>query len=176
MKLVIQIPCYNEEDGIGAVLENIPKKIKRIDKIEIVVLDDGSTDKTSEIALEYNAKILQSKKRLGLSNVFKMGVEYALSQNADILVNIDGDNQYCAGDIEKLIEPILNNTANITIGTRPIDDIKAFSPLKKFLQKIGSYMVRLISKVDIKDAPSGFRAFDKKAMLNINILCLLHNK
>lgn len=169
MKLIIQIPAYNEEDNIGAVLESLPKKIEGIDEIKVVVLDDGSIDKTSEIASKFEVEILQSKKRLGLSNVFKMGVEYALSDKADILVNIDGDNQYCTSDINKLIEPILNNSADITIGARPINSIKTFSPLKKLLQKFGSYMVKLISRVDVKDAPSGFRALNRKALLNINI-------
>ena len=169
MKLIIQIPCHNEEDSIWDVLSSLPKKIKGIDKIEVVVLDDGSNDETYKKASEFGVKVLSSKKRLGLSNIFKMGVEYTLSQNADILVNIDGDNQYCADDIEKLIEPVLTNSADITIGARPINRIKTFSPIKKLLQKIGSYMVKLISRVDVKDAPSGFRAFNRKALLNINI-------
>jgi len=169
MKLVIQIPSYNEESGIGAVLEHLPKNINGIDEIKVVVLDDASSDKTFEIASKYNVEVLTCKKHLGLSNVFKIGVEYALSNNADILVNIDGDNQYNASDIEKLIEPIMLNIADITVGARPIDNIKTFSLFKKIMQKIGSYMVKLVSRIDIKDAPSGFRAFNKKALLNINI-------
>ena len=169
MKLVIQIPCYNEQDNISAVLESLPKKIKDIDEIEIVVLDDGSEDKTAEIVSKYDVKILQTKKRIGLSGVFRLGIEYALLNGADILVNIDGDNQYCSSDIEKLIEPIINNSADITIGARPINKIKTFSPIKKLLQKIGSHIVKLISRVDVKDAPSGFRALNRKALLNINI-------
>ncbi|MBQ8476201.1 glycosyltransferase family 2 protein [bacterium] len=169
MKLVIQIPAYNEEDNIGALLEALPKKIQGVDEIKTVVLNDASDDRTAQIASHYEVEVISSKKRLGLSNTFKLGLEYALNQNADILVNIDGDNQYNAEDIEKLIEPVLNNSADITIGVRPIEKIKTFSPLKKLLQKFGSYMVKLISRVDVKDAPSGFRAFNKNAMLNINI-------
>ncbi len=169
MKLVIQIPCFNEEANIQSVLEEIPKKIKGIKEIKVIVLDDGSTDKTSEIAKKYNVETIKSNYNVGLSNTFKTGVTKALEENADILVNIDGDNQYCAKDIEKLIKPILENTCDIVIGTRPINKIKTFSPFKKILQKFGSFIVKLISKTDIKDAASGFRAFSKKALLNINV-------
>ena len=169
MKLVIQIPCFNEEANIQSVLEEIPKKIKGIKEIKVIVLDDGSTDKTSEIAKKYNVETIKSNYNIGLSNTFKTGVTKALEENADILVNIDGDNQYCAQDIEKLIKPILENTCDIVIGTRPINKIKTFSPFKKILQKFGSFIVKLISKTDIKDAASGFRAFSKKALLNINV-------
>lgn len=169
MKLVIQIPCFNEEANIQSVLEEIPKKIKGIKEIKVIVLDDGSTDKTSEIAKKYNIETIKSNYNIGLSNTFKTGVTKALEENADILVNIDGDNQYCAKDIEKLIKPILENTCDIVIGTRPINKIKTFSPFKKILQKFGSFIVKLISKTDIKDAASGFRAFSKKALLNINV-------
>ncbi len=169
MKLVIQIPCFNEEANIQSVLEEIPKKIKGIKEIKVIVLDDGSTDKTSEIAKKYKVETIKSNYNVGLSNTFKTGVTKALEENADILVNIDGDNQYCAKDIEKLIKPILENTCDIVIGTRPINKIKTFSPFKKILQKFGSFIVKLISKTDIKDAASGFRAFSKKALLNINV-------
>ncbi|MBR2069007.1 MAG: glycosyltransferase family 2 protein [Candidatus Gastranaerophilales bacterium] len=169
MKLVIQIPAHNEEASIGAVLEGLPKKIEGIDEIINVVLDDGSNDETKKIASEHNAKIISFKKRQGLSSIFKLGVEYALFCQADILVNIDGDNQYKASDIEKLIKPILQNEADITIGARPIDKIKNFSFFKKNLQKFGSFMVKLISREDVKDAPSGFRAFNTNALLHLNI-------
>lgn len=169
MKLVIQIPCYNEEATVARVIEDIPKTIQGIDEIKIIILDDGSTDKTSEIASSYNVEIIKSNTNKGLSNTFKTGIIKALEENADILVNIDGDNQYCAKDIEKLIRPILNNSCDITIGARPINQIQTFSPTKKFLQKFGTNVVKLISQVDIKDAASGFRAFSKKALLNINV-------
>ena len=169
MKLVIQIPCYNEESNIARVIEDIPKKIDGIDEIKIIILDDGSTDKTSEKAGNYNVKVIKSNTKKGLANTFKTGVNIALEENADILVNIDGDNQYSAKDIEKLIKPILKNSCDIVIGTRPIATIKTFSPLKKFLQKFGSYIVKIISKANVEDAASGFRAFSKKALLNINV-------
>jgi len=170
MKLVIQIPCYNEQDSIGAVLGNIPKKIKGIDEIYVLLINDGSKDETSRIAKEFNVdEIINFNKNYGLSHAFKAGADRALSLKADVLVNLDGDNQYCANDIEKLIAPVLNNEADMVIGVRPIDKIKTFSPFKKLLQKFGSYAVKLISREDIIDAASGFRAYSKRAMLNLNI-------
>ena len=169
MKLVVQIPAHNEQDCILEVLQNIPKNIKSIDEIEIFVLDDGSCDKTSQIALDFGAKVIKISPKRGLANVFKMGVRNALENKADILVNIDGDNQYSASDIEKLIQPILNNTADIVVGARPIDEIKTFSPFKKFLQKFVSYMVRLICATEIKDAAGGFRVLNRNAMLHLNV-------
>ena len=169
MKLIIQIPCYNEEDNIAKVLKGIPKKIKNINEIKIIVLDDGSSDKTMEIAQQYNVEIIKFSYNTGLSNVFKTGILKALEENADILVNIDGDNQYCANDMEKLIQPIIEKTCDIVIGARPIDKIKTFSFTKKFLQKFGSWIVKIIAGIDVKDAASGYRAFSKKALLNINV-------
>ena len=165
MKLIIQIPCFNEEDNISKVLDKLPKSIKAIDKIEIVVLDDNSTDKTIEIAKNYNVKIIKAKQHIGLSGIFNKGIEYAIENNADILVNIDGDNQYKPNEIEKLIQPIINNDADIVIGTRPINKIKTFSPVKKLLQKLGSLIVKIISQINIKDAASGFRAYNKDAII-----------
>ncbi len=165
MKLIIQIPCFNEEDNISKVLDKLPKSIKAIDEIEIVVLDDNSTDKTIETAKNYNVKILKAKQHIGLSGIFNKGIEYAIENNADILVNIDGDNQYKPNEIEKLIQPIINNDADIVIGARPINKIKTFSPVKKLLQKLGSLIVKIISQINIKDAASGFRAYNKDAII-----------
>ncbi len=170
MKLVIQIPCYNEGECILEVLKNLPKKLLGIDKIEVVVLDDGSDDDTSKIALNYGVdKVIKSQINRGLSYNFMTGVNYALEIGADVLVNIDGDNQYCASDIQKLINPILENSCDIVIGARDIKNIKAFSSFKKAMQKFGSLMVKLISGIDVKDAASGFRAFSKDALLNLNV-------
>ncbi len=170
MKLVIQIPCYNEQDSVLEVLKNLPEKLSAIDNIQVVVLDDGSSDDTSKIALEYGVnKVIKSPINKGLSYTFMTGVDYALSAGADILVNIDGDNQYCAYDIDKLIEPIINKTADVVIGTRDIDNINSFSFFKKTMQKFGSLMVKLISGINVKDAASGFRAFSKEALLNMNV-------
>lgn len=169
MNLVVQIPCYNEQDSITEVLSSIPKKIKGIDNIEIVVLDDGSEDKTSEIAKDFGAKVIKLNKNYGLSNIFKVGLDKALELRADIVVNIDGDNQYKASDIEKLIQPILDKKADIVIGSRPIDNIKTFSKTKKILQKFGSFVVKIFSSTDIKDAASGFRAYSREAILKLNV-------
>ncbi|MBR5304333.1 MAG: glycosyltransferase family 2 protein [Candidatus Gastranaerophilales bacterium] len=169
MKLVIQIPCYNEQESILGVLNSIPKNIEGIDEIDVFVINDGSQDETSKIARDFGVKVIDIPQKIGLSNVFKIGVKNALENNADILVNIDGDNQYCASDIEKLIKPILHNDVDITVGVRPVDKIREFSLFKKIMQKFGSFMVKIVSGVDIKDAASGFRALNQKAMMHLNI-------
>lgn len=169
MKLVIQIPCHNEQESILEVLKAIPKNIKGIDQIEIFVINDGSTDKTPQIAKEYGINVVDIPQKSGLSCAFKTGIRNALKNKADILVNIDGDNQYDAHDIEKLIKPILTNKADITVGTRPIKNIRTFSPLKKILQKFGSFAVKIVSGANVKDAASGFRAFNRQAMLHLNV-------
>lgn len=169
MKLVIQIPCFNEQEHISEVLKNIPKKIKGIKTLEIFVIDDGSSDDTVKIAEEFGVNVIKLPFNQGLSQAFKIGVKNALENKADILVNIDGDNQYCASDIEKLIEPLINNECDMVIGTRPIEKIKTFSPFKKAMQKFGSFIVKLFSRVDVKDAASGLRAFNRNALLKLNI-------
>ncbi len=170
MKLVIQIPCYNEEETLPVTLRALPKKLNGIDEIEVLIINDGSTDKTVEVAKSNGVNnILEMPHNSGLAKAFSAGLNRALEMNADIIVNTDADNQYCADDIEKLIEPILNNNADIVIGTRPVSQIKHFSLLKKFLQKLGSKVMRIISSTDVEDAPSGFRAFSKYAALRLNI-------
>lgn len=170
MKLIIQIPCYNEEKALPITLGEIPEKIDGIDSIEILIIDDGSKDKTIQIAKDLNVdKIVSHSRNLGLARAFATGLKSAVEEGADIIVNLDADNQYKAGDIEKLIKPILNNEADIVIGARPIETIKSFSPLKKILQKTGSYVMRKISGADVADAPSGFRAFTKEAAKRIKI-------
>ncbi len=170
MKLIIQIPCYNEEVALGVTLSKLPENIDGIDTIEVLVSDDCSTDRTVEIAKEYGVKhIVTSTHHRGLAKTFLYGIQKALNEGADIIVNTDADNQYCADDIEKLIRPILEKKADIVIGSRPIKDIKSFSPFKKFLQFLGSKIVRLISSTATDDAPSGFRAFSKEAAIAINV-------
>lgn len=169
MKLVIQIPAHNEQDSILEVLHSIPKKINNVDEIEIFVLNDGSNDKTSQICKENNVNVIDIYPKKGLSYAFQLGIENALKNKADILVNLDGDNQYNAQDIEKLITPILENKADITIGARPIDKISTFSKSKKILQKFGSFIVSKFINTDIKDATSGFRALNRNALLKLNI-------
>lgn len=170
MKLIIQIPCYNEEVALPVTLSQLPTKIDGIDEIEVLVIDDGSTDRTLEVAKEYGVNYIeQTTHHRGLAKTFMAGIQRALAEGADIIVNTDADNQYCADDIEKLVKPILDKTADIVIGARPIKDINQFSPFKKFLQYWGSKVVRLISSTTTEDAPSGFRAFSRDAALALNV-------
>ncbi|MBR1540339.1 MAG: glycosyltransferase family 2 protein [Clostridia bacterium] len=167
MKLIIQIPCYNEEENLAKVIDELPTKIDGIEKIEYMVINDGSTDKTREIAIEkkvnYIVDIFPNK---GLANTFMTGIDECLKNGADIIVNIDGDHQYSGKDIPKLIEPIINGHADIVIGERQIEK---FSPVKRFLQKLGSFFVRLLSKTKVPDAPSGFRAYSREYALKLNV-------
>ncbi len=170
MKLIIQIPCYNEEESLPITFSAIPKQIKGIDEIEILIINDGSSDNTVNVAKKLGVHhIVSFSKNLGLARAFDAGLKNSVKLGADIIVNLDADNQYCADDIEKLIEPIIEHKADIVIGARPIDTIRHFSIFKKFLQKLGSFVMKRISGADISDAPSGFRAFSKEAALKINI-------
>ena len=168
-KLVIQIPCYNEEETLLNTLNDLPKSVKGIDEIEVLIINDGSTDKTAQIASDWGASVLEIKPNKGLANAFRSGLQEALRLGADIVVNTDGDNQYSASGIEALVQPILNKEADIVIGARNILKIKDFSPLKKCLQKIGSAVLRLLSSTPVEDAPSGFRAFSREAALKLNV-------
>ena len=170
MKLVIQIPCYNEEASLPVTLAALPEKIEGIDEIEVLIINDGSTDKTVETAMPCGVKhFVNMPHNSGLAKAFVAGINEALALGADIIVNTDADNQYCAGDIEKLVKPILDGDADIVIGARPVSKIEHFSLLKKFLQKLGSFVMRLLSSTDIEDAPSGFRAFSRNAAIQINV-------
>jgi len=170
MKLIIQIPCFNEEKSLPYVLNDIPKYIQGVDKIEVMIINDGSTDKTVQVATEHNVEhIINIPSNKGLANAFMKGIDTCLEFNADIIVNIDADNQYHAGDINKLVQPILANNADIVIGARPISDIKHFSSIKKILQKIGSWVVRYASQTNVQDAPSGFRSISREAALKLNV-------
>ena len=168
-KLIIQIPCYNEEGTLLTTLNDLPKSIEGINSIEILVIDDGSTDKSAQIAKEWGASVISVKPNKGLANAFRVGLQEALKHNADIIVNTDADNQYCADDISSLVAPILTSSADIVIGARNILTIKEFSPLKKLFQKFGSAVLRLLSSTPVEDAPCGFRAFSKEAALKLNI-------
>ena len=170
MKLIIQIPCYNEEGALPVALKALPKKIKGIAKIETMIIDDGSADNTIEVAQKNGVKhIAKHVSNQGLARAFITGLDRALREEADIIVNTDADNQYNADDIEKLVEPILKGRADLVIGTRPISDTKHFSFSKKVLQKIGSWVVRVASGSDVKDAPSGFRAISRNAAMQLNV-------
>lgn len=170
MKLIIQIPCYNEAETLEVTLNDLPKHIEGIDTIEYLIINDGSDDATERIAREWGVHyVVHHKRNLGLAKGFLNGIDLALRQGADIIVNTDADNQYCGEDIATLIKPILEKEADIVIGERPIDDNTEFSWGKKKLQRFGSWVVRVASKTDIPDAPSGFRAYSRNAAMRINV-------
>jgi glycosyltransferase involved in cell wall biosynthesis len=169
-KIFVQIPCYNEETTLPAVLESIPKEIPGVD-LEILIIDDGSTDKTIEIAKKHGVThFVFHARNMGLARGFHDGVNYALAHGADIVVNTDGDNQYPQARIPDLIQPILDGVADIVIADRQTSKIAHFSPLKKLLQRFGSYIVNKAAGTDLPDAASGFRAYSKKALLRLNIV------
>jgi glycosyltransferase involved in cell wall biosynthesis len=171
MKLIIQIPCYNEEQTLSQTINDLPEQIDGIDEIEHLIIDDGSTDKTVEAARNLGVHhIVSFKQNKGLAKGFMAGIDACLRLGADIIVNTDADNQYCGADIEKLVQPILNQKADIVIGERPIDETEHFSWRKKKFQRIGSWAVRIASKTEMPDAPSGFRAYSREAALRLNVI------
>lgn len=166
MKVVIQIPCLNEESTLPQTYADLPKSIAGVDEIEILVIDDGSTDRTVETAkaLEVD-KIVSLPKNMGLATAFVKGLEASLMMGADIVVNTDADNQYAGDDIPRLVHPILEGRADIVVGDRGVMSVADFSPLKRRLQKLGSWVVKLASGVDTPDATSGFRALSREAAM-----------
>lgn len=171
MKLIIQIPCLNEEKTLPETIRALPRHIEGIDSIETLIIDDGSTDRTAEVARELHVDhVLKLGSNKGLAKAFICGINQALKLGADIIVNTDADNQYHADDIEKLIQPILQETAEIVIGNRQVETIRHFSPVKIFLQKFGSWVVRQLSGTNVPDATSGFRAYSREAALQLNVV------
>lgn len=170
MKLIIQIPCYNEAETLEVALNDLPKQIDGIDEIEYLIINDGSRDNTVEVAKAWGVNyVVNFKRNKGLAKGFMAGLDACLRNGADIIVNTDADNQYCGDDIEKLVRPIIEGKTDIVIGERPIDKTEHFSPLKKKLQHFGSWVVRKASKSDIPDAPSGFRAYSREAAMRLNV-------
>ncbi|MCC8029699.1 MAG: glycosyltransferase family 2 protein [Lachnospiraceae bacterium] len=171
MKLIIQIPCYNEAETLEIALNALPRQIDGVDEIEYLIINDGSQDDTVEVAHRWGVHhVVSFNKNKGLARGFMAGVDECLRQGADIIVNTDADNQYCGDDVETIVRPILEGRADIVIGERPIDDTDDFSPLKKRLQHLGSWVVRRASHTDIPDAPSGFRAYSREAALHLNVI------
>ena len=171
MKLIIQIPCYNEADTLKIALDALPKQIDGIDSIEYLIINDGSKDNTVQVAKEWGVNyVVNFKRNKGLAKGFMAGLDACIRNGADIIVNTDADNQYNANDIEKLIRPIMEGRTDIVIGARPIDATEHWSLLKKKLQHLGSWVVRKASNTDIPDAPSGFRAYSRNAAMQMNVI------
>jgi glycosyltransferase involved in cell wall biosynthesis len=170
-KLVIQIPCLNEEATLPVTLADLPRTLSGVDTIEWLVIDDGSTDRTGEVARAHGVhRVLRFPARRGLARAFEAGLRESLAMGADVIVNTDADNQYVGADIAKLVEPILAGRADMVVGARPIEGIQHFSPLKKALQRLGSRVVRGLSATDVADATSGFRAYSRDAALRLTIV------
>lgn len=171
MKLIIQIPCYNEAETLEVALNDLPKHIDGIDEIEYLIINDGSKDDTVRVAKEWGVQhVVNFSRNRGLAKGFIAGLDGCLRCGADIIVNTDADDQYKGEDIEKIVRPILDGEADIVIGARPIDDTEHFSYVKKKLQHLGSWTVRKASKTDIPDAPSGFRAYSRDAAMRMNVV------
>ena len=170
MKLIIQIPCYNEEKTLETTLSALPREVPGVDIVEWLIIDDGSKDRTVEVAKAHGVDhVVSLPRNQGLAKAFMAGLEASLTAGADIIVNTDADNQYCADCIPDLIRPILEAKAEMVVGARPIEQIEHFSFSKKLLQRLGSWTVRLASSTDIPDAPSGFRAISKEAARKLNV-------
>lgn len=171
MKLIIQIPCYNEAETLKIALDELPKHIDGVDVIEYLIINDGSKDDTVQVARDWGVNYVVSfRNNKGLARGFMAGLDACLRNGADIIVNTDADNQYCGADIEKLIQPILRREAGMVVGERPIDDTEHFSPLKKKLQHLGSWVVRKASHTEVPDAPSGFRAYSRHTAMRLNVI------
>lgn len=170
MKLIIQVPCFNEADSLPVSLAALPRSVPGCDTVEWLVIDDGSSDDTAEAARHLGADhVVRHPANRGLAAAFMTGLETAVGQGADIVVNTDADNQYDARDIATLVKPIVEGQAEFVIGARPIETTRHFSPIKRWLQKLGSRVVRLVSRTNVADAPSGFRAMTRDVALRLNV-------
>ncbi len=171
MKLIVQIPCFNEEATLRETVADIPRAIEGVDQVEILVIDDGSTDGTAELTRELGVDhVVRHTSNMGLARSFRTGIDNCLRLGADIIVNTDGDNQYDGADIGRLIQPILAGEADIVVGDRQTARLAHFSPGKKLLQALGSFVVRQLSHTDVPDTVSGFRALSREAALHLNIV------
>lgn len=171
MKVFIQIPCLNEEETLPAVLASIPRTIDGVDELEILVIDDGSTDRTVAVAREHGVRhVVRHARNMGLARSFRDGIDYALTHGADVVVNTDGDNQYPQDRIPDLVRPIVEGRADIVIADRQTSTIAHFSPFKKLMQRIGSRVVNFAADTDLPDAASGFRAYSRASLVRLNVV------
>ncbi|NNG02897.1 MAG: glycosyltransferase family 2 protein [Inquilinus sp.] len=169
-KLIIQIPCFNEAETLGIALAALPRQVSGFDRVEWLIIDDGCTDGTVDVALAHGVDhLVRLSGHQGLAKGFLAGIDACLAAGADVIVNTDADNQYCADDIPALVGPVLEGKADIVIGARPIEQIDHFSPIKKALQRLGSAVVRMASNTDVRDAPSGFRAISREAAMRLHV-------
>jgi glycosyltransferase involved in cell wall biosynthesis len=170
VKLIIQIPCFNEEETLPATIADLPKTLPGIDVIELLVIDDGSSDRTVEVAKRCGVHhVVSHDVNRGLARAFMTGIEASLRAGADVVVNTDADNQYVGADVAKLVAPVVDGQADVVVGTRPLSSIETFSPLKKALQRVGTHAVRALSGTEVGDATSGFRAFSREAALRLQV-------
>jgi glycosyltransferase involved in cell wall biosynthesis len=169
MKLIIQIPAWNEEEHLPETLAALPTSIDGVDEIEVLVVDDGSTDQTAEVAREAGADVLRMPVHRGLAVTFSAGLRHAVERGADVIVNTDADNQYDARDIPTLVQPIVDGSAQMVIGDRQVASLRHFSSMKRLLQKLGSWVVRRLSGTAVQDATSGFRAISRSAALRLHV-------
>ncbi len=166
-KLVIQIPCHNEEATLGATLSELPRTVEGFDRVEVLVIDDGSSDRTAEVARSHGAQVVRHRRREGLARAFSRGLDAALRRGADVIVNTDGDNQYCAASIPALVRPILDGVADIVVGDRDLQGLRHFAPGKRLLSRFGSWVVGIAAGAPVPDAASGFRALSREAALRV---------
>ncbi|MGI5820205.1 MAG: glycosyltransferase family 2 protein [Armatimonadota bacterium] len=171
MKLIVQIPCLNEEQTVARTIADIPREIEGVDAVEILIIDDGSTDRTVEVAREAGAEhVIGFAENRGLASAWSAGIDEALRLGADVIVNTDADNQYRGECVADLVQPIIRGEADMVVGARPIDSIDEFSWTKKRLQRLGSWVVRHVSATDISDATSGFRAYSRGAAIELAVV------
>jgi glycosyltransferase involved in cell wall biosynthesis len=171
VKLIIQIPCLNEEQTLPATIADLPRQLPGIDQVELLVIDDGSSDRTVEAARECGVEhIVRLTNNKGLAAGFQAGLDACLKLGADVVVNTDADNQYQGADVAKLVAPIVAGEADMVVGDRRVSDIDHFSPAKKRLQRLGSWVVRRVSGTPITDATSGFRAYNREADLQLSVV------
>jgi len=171
MKLIIQIPCFNEEKTLPATLADLPQRVEGFDEVEWLIIDDGSSDRTVQVARQHGVDhIVRLTNNKGLSYAFQAGMDACLKLDADVIVNTDGDNQYFGGDIPKLVAPVVAGEADMVVGDREVQNIEHFSPLKKSLQRLGSWVVRQASSTEVPDTTSGFRAYNREAAMSLVVV------